>query len=235
MALDDPKAGATRGWHRGLAALAADGVALDLVALYDHFEEPEQHVPAPAHAVLVGGANVGKPYPPVNGNNTIAPQRVRVPAPVVPSTPVTHSAPAAPVVHSAPSAPVVHSAPSAPVPAAPRQEESIVNVAHNGVQSHAAVMPPAAAPPQDEHWTPAAAPLSADAWSVIDRIQQETAKQHERYLDVVTHSHQTFLETAAQMMAEIVGDHSATSQAPRPVVQAQLPAPAAPRALTQPA
>ncbi|MCX6483887.1 MAG: SDR family NAD(P)-dependent oxidoreductase, partial [Mycobacterium sp.] len=95
-------------------------------------------------------------------------------------------------------------------------------------------MPAPAAPPQDEHWAPAAAPLSADAWSVIDRIQQETAKQHERYLDVVTHSHQAFLETAAQMMAEIVGDHSATTQAPRPVVQAQLMAPAAPRALPQP-
>ncbi|MET0937190.1 MAG: beta-ketoacyl synthase N-terminal-like domain-containing protein, partial [Luteibacter sp.] len=33
VALDDSKAGGLRGWHRGLAALAADGVALDLVSL----------------------------------------------------------------------------------------------------------------------------------------------------------------------------------------------------------
>ena len=52
---------------------------------------------------------------------------------------------------------------------------------------------------------------------------------------MVTHSHQAFLDTAAQMMAEIVGDRSAAPQAPRPVVQAQLTAPAAPSALTQPA
>ena len=219
VALDDPKAEATRGWHRGLAALAADGVALDLVALYDHFEEPEQHVPAPAHAVLVGGANVGKPYPQANGNNTITPKRVRVPATSAPIAPPSTN--------------------SAPTPAAPRPEEPTVNLPRNGAQSHAADMPspvtPAAIAPQAEHWAPVeAAPLSADAWSVIDRIQQETAKQHERYLDVVTHSHQAFLETAAQMMAEIVGDHSAAPQAPRPVVQAQLAAPAAPRALPQP-
>ena len=219
VALDDPKAEATRGWHRGLAALAADGVALDLVALYDHFEEPEQHVPAPAHAVLVGGANVGKPYPRANGNNTITPKRVRVPATSAPIAPPSTN--------------------SAPTPAAPRPEEPTVNLPRNGAQSHAADMPspvtPAAIAPQAEHWAPVeAAPLSADAWSVIDRIQQETAKQHERYLDVVTHSHQAFLETAAQMMAEIVGDHSAAPQAPRPVVQAQLAAPAAPRALPQP-
>ena len=219
VALDDPKADATRGWHRGLAALAADGVALDLVALYDHFEEPEQHVPAPAHAVRVGGANVGKPYPSADGKNTITPKRVRVPAT------------------------------GAPPPAAPRPEEPTVILPRNGVPMHGADMPapvtpapvtpapvtPAAVAPQAESWAPAAAPLSADAWSIIDRIQQETAKQHERYLDVVTHSHQAFLDTAAQMMAEIVGDHSAAPQAPRPVVQAQLTAPAAPRALTQPA
>jgi acyl carrier protein len=64
---------------------------------------------------------------------------------------------------------------------------------------------------------------------------KEVSQIDERYLDVVTHSHQAFLDTAAQMMAEIVGDHSAAPQTPRPVVQPQLTAPAAPRALPQPA
>jgi acyl transferase domain-containing protein len=63
VALDDPKAGGLRGWHRGLATLAADGVALDLVNLNDEYAEPEKDVPAPAHAVKVGGANRRWPYP----------------------------------------------------------------------------------------------------------------------------------------------------------------------------
>ena len=70
VALDDPKAGGLRGWHRGLAALAADGVALDLVSLFDHYDAPAKHVAAPAHAVLVGGANLGKPYPPADGKTS---------------------------------------------------------------------------------------------------------------------------------------------------------------------
>ena len=78
VALDDPKAGGLRGWHRGLAALAADGVALDLVSLFDHYDEPAKHVAAPAHAVLVGGANLGKPYPPADGKTSITPKRARV-------------------------------------------------------------------------------------------------------------------------------------------------------------
>ena len=58
-------------------------------------------------------------------------------------------------------------------------------------------------------------PLSVDAWSVIDRIQKETAEQHQRYMDVMTQSHQAFLDMSAQMMAEIVGDHASVVQAPR--------------------
>ena len=81
VALDDPKAGGLRGWHRGLATLAADGVALDLVALFDGYREPEKYAPAPAHAVMVGGANLGKPYPPANGKASITPKRTRVGVP----------------------------------------------------------------------------------------------------------------------------------------------------------
>lgn len=58
VALDDPKVDGLRGWHRGLAALAADGVALDLAALFESYEIPDKHNPPPAHAVRVGGANL---------------------------------------------------------------------------------------------------------------------------------------------------------------------------------
>lgn len=75
VALDDRKAGDLRGWHRGLAALAADGVKLDLAALFESYDPPERHTSPPAHAVMVGGANLGKPYPPENGAVVITPKR----------------------------------------------------------------------------------------------------------------------------------------------------------------
>ncbi|TPW08939.1 MAG: putative 3-oxoacyl-acyl-carrier-protein reductase [Alphaproteobacteria bacterium] len=82
VALDDRKAGALRGWSRGLAALAADGVVLDFAALFESYEQPEAAAPAPAHAVLVGGANLGKPYPPQAGSAPRAPRLppLRLPA-----------------------------------------------------------------------------------------------------------------------------------------------------------
>ena len=61
----------------GLAALAADGVALDLAALFDSYETPQKHVPAPKHAVMVSGANLGKPYPPADGKTSVTPKRAR--------------------------------------------------------------------------------------------------------------------------------------------------------------
>jgi len=105
VALDDRKAGNLRGWTRGLAALAVDGVALDLARLFDTYEAPAAPAPTPAHAVMVGGANLGKPYPPADGQVTITPKRQL-------TTPVaTRVAPVeAPVV----SAPV---AAASPVPA----------------------------------------------------------------------------------------------------------------------
>ncbi|WP_082929577.1 type I polyketide synthase, partial [Mycobacterium sp. 852013-51886_SCH5428379] len=210
VALDDAKTGDLRGWHRGLAALAADGVALDLSALFDHFAEPAQHVPAPAHAVLVGGANLGKPYPPADGKVTITPKRVRATSP----QPVTSPEKTLSTVEGPPMTQVVQ-----------RMEAPVNPPAPPAVSTPA---PAAAAPAPEVHLpAPTAAPLSGDAWSVIDRIQRETAEQHQRYLDVMTQSHQSFLDVAAQMMAEIVHDQSPAPQAPRvmlkEVVQAPLP------------
>ena len=167
VALDDPKAGGLRGWHRGLAALAADGVALDLVSLFDHYDAPAKHVAAPAHAVLVGGANLGKPYPPADGKTSITLKRARMTLPDAPS----------------------------PVAEGPQLTPAVQRVY---------------------------APLSTDAWSVIDRIQKETAEQHQHYLDVMTQSHQAFLDVSAQMMAQIVGDHATVAQAPMSTPNAVL-------------
>ncbi|WP_179474881.1 type I polyketide synthase [Mycolicibacterium vinylchloridicum] len=195
VALDDPKADGLRGWHRGLAALAADGVALDLVALFDHYAEPVKFVPAPKHVVKVGGANLGKPYPPADGKVSITAKRTRTSVQSVP--PVVTKAPApAPAVQRM-EAPVVHP-PVAQAPAPIAQQQA--PVAARQVEIQAEVIE---------------APLSGDVWSIIDSIQKETAEQHQRYMDVVTQSHQAFLDMSTQMMAQIVGEPATVTHSPR--------------------
>ncbi|ORV80403.1 hypothetical protein AWC07_21340 [Mycobacterium gastri] len=185
VALDDPKPGGLLGWHRGLATLAADGVALDLAALYDNYHQPEKHIPTPKYAVMVGGANIGKPYPPTDGKLSITPKHARMNLPSAQSPPAERSEPTPVVPRDGNAAPAFQS------PAAAHTQQL-----HNG-----------AAPPLR-------ASLSTDALSVIDRIQQETAEKHRRYLDAVTQSHQVFLDVSAQMMAEIVGEHAVVSHVP---------------------
>ncbi len=201
VALDDPKADGLRAWHRGLAALAADGVALDLGALFDHYEEPLKYVPAPKHAVKVGGANLGKPYPPADGKVAIKAKRTRVSAaPAVAATPAVAAAPA-------------------PAPSVQRMEAPVAAVPAPVVQAAARVVQQAPAVEQavEVQAEVIEAPLSGDVWSVIDSIQKETAEQHQRYMDVVTRSHQAFLDMSTQMMSHIVGNPAAVDQAPRTV------------------
>ncbi|MGY4711373.1 SDR family NAD(P)-dependent oxidoreductase [Mycolicibacterium sp. CBM1] len=220
VALDDPKADGLRGWHRGLAALAADGVQLDLAALYDDYDEPTKHVPAPKHAVLVGGANVGKPYPPAGGKVTITPKRTRVSAPSAPSAPPPAAAPAQVAAHNgAPAAVAVQAMPT-PTPVPPRNDVAAAPALQT-VPAPAPALPRTSVPAV----TAAPAELSSDAWSVIDRIQRETAQQHERYLDAVANTHQAFLDMSAQMMAEIVGERAAVQHAPSPAPTMPVQAP----------
>lgn len=193
VALDDPKAGGLRGWHRGLATLAADGVPLHISALFDGYEVPAKHAPAPEHAVMVGGANLGKPYPQASGKSPITPKRQRVDL-------------------SAASRLVAEEPAPTPVP----QRIDI----------------------------PVALP-AAQAWTLINSVQKETAEQHQRYLDVMTQSHQAFLDMSAQMLAQIVGDSAIAPQVsvPAPAVLPQPPLlqtpdmtgmPAAPETLSPP-
>ncbi|MBI3691780.1 MAG: hypothetical protein HY239_14300, partial [Mycolicibacterium aromaticivorans] len=200
ISLDDQKADGLRGWHRGLAALAADGVALDLGALFDHYEEPLQYVPAPKHSVKVGGANLGKPYPPADGKVSITPKRTRVSTPSPAPTAVTAPAPAV----------------QPPAPAVQRMESPAAAVPEPLVQPQAPVIHQQAPVVQQVEVQAEVieAPLSGDVWSVIDSIQKETAEQHQRYMDVVTRSHQAFLDMSTQMMAHVVGDPRATAQTP---------------------
>ncbi|HTM83664.1 MAG TPA: phosphopantetheine-binding protein, partial [Mycobacterium sp.] len=162
VALDDPKADGLRGWHRGLATLAADAVALDLVALFGSYLAPDQPEPVPAHAVMVGGAPLGKPDRVASGTTSHIPKRGRTVVPGV-SPPVTDAYSPAPIAEG----------------------------------------------------------LSADAWSLVDRIRQETAEQHQNYLDVMAQSHQAFLDMSVRMLADISGEHAAAESVPAPTARGQ--------------
>ncbi|MCV7218141.1 acyltransferase domain-containing protein, partial [Mycobacterium crocinum] len=220
VALDDPKADGLRGWHRGLAALAADGVTLDLAALFDHYAEPVKFVPPPKHAVKVGGANLGKPYPPVDGKVSITAKRTRVSAPAA-------AAAVAPAV-------------AAPAPAVQRMDAPAVQTPVSQQPAPAPVVQQSPVAPQQVEIQAEfiEAPLSGDVWSIIDSIQKETAEQHQRYMDVMTESHQAFLDMSTQMMAQIVGNSATVAQAPnvapQPVVApvAAAPVSAPPVAVT---
>ncbi len=123
VALDDKKAQGLRGWWRGLARLCANGVKLDLAALAEGTAAPAPPAAKPAHAVMISGANYGKPFPPKPGafpppratktappaaapipspspTPAVAPLRMTPPPPVapavatpVPTPPATTSAP----------------------------------------------------------------------------------------------------------------------------------------------
>lgn len=104
VAMDDRKAGPLRGWSRALAALAADGVALDLVGLFDRYEPPQAAVSPPAHAVRVGGANLGKPDLSAKAP-AAAPQVARQPAMTSPSVAAPAQATIAPLPPKPPEPP----------------------------------------------------------------------------------------------------------------------------------
>jgi acyl transferase domain-containing protein/NADP-dependent 3-hydroxy acid dehydrogenase YdfG len=73
IALDDRKSSGLRALWRGLGRLAASGQALDLPALMGEYAPPAPAKRAPPHAVMISGANVGKPYPPAGGSAALPP------------------------------------------------------------------------------------------------------------------------------------------------------------------
>ncbi len=110
VALDDRKGTGLRALWRGLGQLAAAGVRLDLPALFKNHVVPAAKKPIPAHAVMISGANFGKPYPPKGGAKSLpAPNPERPPAAIV-TPPVT--APVAPPAQATWDAPALRNAPS---------------------------------------------------------------------------------------------------------------------------
>lgn len=93
IALDQPGEHSVRSWWLGMAELATLGLAVNLAALQPGVPAFESVAPPPTGAavVAVGGANLGKPYPPKPGSVPVAaPITTHVAAPVAEAAPNTY-------------------------------------------------------------------------------------------------------------------------------------------------
>ena len=116
VSLDDKKVGGLRPLWRGLGALAAEGIDMNLSALSEGYRVPEAPPEAKPFEIMITGFNHDRPYPPENGaagRATPNPEATEVPtAPRAVATPPSGNLPAEKA--SAPVAPAP--APRAPVP-----------------------------------------------------------------------------------------------------------------------
>ncbi|MCO4770462.1 MAG: acyltransferase domain-containing protein, partial [Deltaproteobacteria bacterium] len=195
---------------RGVAQLAAAGVALTPTALWEGYEEPVDPatVAAPRLAVPINGANYDKAYPPEGGAAALPapnPERVEpavtqvAPAPVAPSVSAPVSAPIpAQVAVSAPVATPTSPAPRTPV---------------------AMTAAPAVSAPADAGWIA--------AW---EEAQRQNAQAHAAFQQAMASSHSSFMQTVEasfSTLASLNGGAVPTVTA-APVFAAPMPAPVVP-------
>ena len=113
VALDRKGASDLGAFFAGLGQLAAAGVPLDLPALWQDERVPvdPRAVERPRMTLSVGGANVGKPYPPAGGASALPPPNPapspRASSPRASSPRASSQAPVEPPRSSAPSAPTI--------------------------------------------------------------------------------------------------------------------------------
>ena len=67
ISLDDKKVEGLRAFWRGIGALAADGVSMNLLALSEGYQVPEAPAEAKPFEIMITGFNHDRPYPPQNG------------------------------------------------------------------------------------------------------------------------------------------------------------------------
>jgi len=85
VALDQKNSNGVEAFLNAVGQLAAAGVALDLAALWQGFEENKEFMAdAPDHAALIHGGNFDKPYPPKNGADGLPKPNPPRPEPAAP-------------------------------------------------------------------------------------------------------------------------------------------------------
>ena len=204
--------------NTALGQLAAAGAPLQLGALWEAFEpvEDPRTTKKPKLSVAIGGANHGKPYPPLEGavalpkpNPPRAAQVAAKPAPAAtPAAPKTAAAPTA-AAPTPPKAPAMTkpTAPSAPIPAPVAQPA-------------APVAPPMVAQPMVAQ-PMVAMPAPTGEWaSAYLAIQSQAIQAHTAYTQAMAQAHGAFIQ--AQQHAMQVLPAMAGAQ---PVAQPQYVAP----------
>ena len=119
VSLDDKKADGLRAFWRGIGALAAEGISMNLTALSQGYRTPDAPAEAKPFEIMITGFNYDRPYPPEDGAAGRAapnPETVEVPAA---SAPVAPAPPASSPLTQPPAAAVP--AQLSPAPAAPTQ------------------------------------------------------------------------------------------------------------------
>lgn len=224
--------GVTALWH-ALAALSVAGIVFDTQPLWREYEAPAAarrpaRRPSPA-TVLVGGANLGKPYP-WPGAGDFDPVPLALPARPAPATipPPAHAAPV-PSAPSAPSAPSV--AGVGPSSFVPFEQEARMQE-----RDDPGAMPSEA--DSDGNAGPHGERLSVDGLASLRALQADLTRAHVAYQQALSEGHAAFLRTAETSMRLLLGGTAAGSDlygGARPVaVPAVEAAPARPVAPADP-
>ncbi|MDX1495296.1 MAG: acyltransferase domain-containing protein, partial [Longimicrobiales bacterium] len=209
VALDDKKTDGLRALWRGLGALAAAGVQMDVNALADGYRLPDAPAESKPFEVMITGFNHDRPYPPANGAAGLPAPNPESEEPT-PVTPAKNNEPATPQEPT----------PSAGAP-------STGSAMDNGAMDNGAAQPPAPPAPAD---TAAAAHLHQATVDAHRRYQELMAESHRAFLDMAAGALQQLgngqLSAAPQAAAPQAAAPQARAGAPHPT-PAQAPTPEA--------
>ncbi len=255
IGLDNRKGSSLAAFFGGVGQLAANGVPMDLTALWNRYRTPQNPHDRvqPKLAIPLDGANRGAPYPPHDLTELVGPNAaVSAPVPAATPAPAPAAVPGARVIDltapttqssarpSTPTAPMTDTtarALPAPLPASPMPASTVP----------ASPMPAAPMPASTVPASPMpAAPIAPGVLGAYQSVQEQTARAHADYMHTMAQVHSAFLATSQQsimllgQLAGGVAPVAAPAVTPVALVQpppavaapAPLPAPVAPAAAT---
>ncbi|MBT8488963.1 MAG: SDR family NAD(P)-dependent oxidoreductase [Gemmatimonadetes bacterium] len=202
VALDDKKTHGLRAFWRGLGALAASGVQLDINALAEGYELPDAPSESKPFEVMITGFNHDRPYPPENGAaglpapNPEVEEDAHVTASYRDESPTSSERPSS---SPAPSVPAV----TAPAGADPSASGGLASPVRGSVEPAAAA-----------------------------QLHQATVDAHRRYQELMAESHRAFLDMAAEALQQVRdGTATASVSAPpmQPAGTSTASTPASPK------
>nr|WP_321510853.1 beta-ketoacyl synthase N-terminal-like domain-containing protein [uncultured Hyphomonas sp.] len=173
-ALDNKRVNGVTQFLSTLGALSVSGMAINFAGLFDDLPaEPPKPAP-PKHAVMISGANYGKPYPPPEGAAGRA-----APNPENSSSP-TETKPVAQPPRTA--QPDPKSSPS--FSASSPQEPAMPDSSYSSFPS---------LPPYE--------PSGSAGETPAERVMMEVSRRHADFLKIASSAHAAYLNTVAQVMS----------------------------------